>query len=135
MSYFVILRLDEDKEIEVGRLGVIEFKKGFYIYCGSAKRGFYKRLRRHFSKKKKLWWHIDYLSMEANAIEAYRCKADEHELSNLASKFYDWIKGFGSSDCKCYSHLYYSKNYPEEFITEAKKLNYVELERLNYEEL
>ncbi len=135
MNYFIILKLDEDCEIEVGRLGKILFKKGYYIYCGSAKRGFSKRIKRHFSKNKKLWWHIDYLSMKAQPIEAYKCKGSEHKISELASKFYEGIKGFGSSDCKCYSHLFYSERYPEEFINEAKKLNYIVAERLNYEEL
>ena len=79
MNYFIILKLDEDCEIEVGRLGKILFKKGYYIYCGSAKRGFSKRIKRHFSKKKKLWWHIDYLSMKAQPIEAYKCKGSEHQ--------------------------------------------------------
>ncbi|AIY89455.1 GIY-YIG nuclease family protein [Geoglobus acetivorans] len=133
--YFVIFRLDEDKEIEVGRLGRIKFRKGYYIYTGSAKRGFSKRVKRHFSRKKKLRWHVDYLSVNARAIEAYRCLADEHRLAELASSSMEGIKGFGSSDCKCYSHLYYSESYPEEFVEQAKKLNYVLAERLDYEEL
>ena len=133
--YFIIFRLDEDKKIQVGKLGEVEFRKGYYVYVGSAKRGFSKRIRRHFSKNKKLHWHVDYFSIEANAIEAYRCNADEHTLAELAGRFMEGIKNFGSSDCKCYSHLFYSPSYPEEFINEAKKLNYILAERLNHEEL
>ncbi|RKY43499.1 MAG: GIY-YIG nuclease family protein, partial [Candidatus Omnitrophota bacterium] len=59
-----------DKEIKIGRLGQIEFKKGIYLYVGSAKKGLISRLRRHISKKKKLFWHIDYfLSQEKVSIE------------------------------------------------------------------
>jgi len=133
--YFVIFRLDRDERIKVGKLGEMEFKKGYYVYVGSAKRGFSKRVRRHFSKKKKLHWHVDYLSIEARALEAFRCKADEHALAKFASQFMDGIRGFGSSDCKCYSHLFYSPKYPKSFIEEAKKLNYILAERLDDEEL
>ncbi len=133
--YFIIFRLNRDKEIQVGKLGKIEFKKGYYVYVGSAKKGFAKRIRRHFRRDKKLYWHVDYLSMEANAIEAFRCKTDEHKIAEIASQFMEGIKGFGSSDCRCYSHLFYSESYPKEFIDHAKKLNYVLAERLNHEEL
>jgi len=133
--YFVILKLDEDKEIEIGKLGRIEFKKGYYVYVGSAKRGFNKRVRRHFKRKKKLRWHIDYFSSHAEAIEAYRAKIDECKVAELASHFMEGIKKFGASDCKCKTHLFYSTDYPTAFIEEAKKLNYITAERLNYEEL
>ncbi len=133
--YFVIFRLDRNKKIRVGKLGEIEFRKGYYIYVGSAKKGFSKRVRRHFSKDKKLHWHVDYLSIEAKALEAFKCKTDEHRLAELAKHFMEGIKGFGSSDCKCYSHLFYSPDYPKKFIEEAKKLNYILAERLNHEEL
>ena len=135
MNYFIILRLKDDQDIEVGKLGRINFKKGYYIYVGSAKRGFSKRIRRHLRKNKKLWWHIDYLSVKADVIDVFKSEADEHKLAELASKLYEGIKGFGSSDCKCYTHLFYSPNYPKEFVNEAKKLKYIVAERLNYEEL
>ncbi len=135
MNYFIILKLDDDREIEVGKLGKIDFKKGYYIYVGSAKRGFSKRIQRHLKKNKKLWWHIDYLTIKADVIEVFKSEADEHKLAELASKFYEGIKGFGSSDCRCYSHLFYTPDYPTEFVKEAKKLKYIVAERLNYEEL
>ncbi len=133
--YFVIFKLDGNKKIRVGKLGEIEFREGYYVYVGSAKKGFSKRVKRHFSKDKKLHWHVDYLSIEARALEAFRCRADEHTLAELAGRFMEGIKGFGSSDCKCYSHLFYSPEYPGECIEEAKKLNYILAERLDHEEL
>ncbi len=133
--YFVIFKLDGNKKIRVGKLGEIEFREGYYVYVGSAKKGFSKRVKRHFSKDKKLHWHVDYLSIETMALEAFRCRADEHTLAELAGRFMEGIKGFGSSDCKCYSHLFYSPEYPGEFIEEAKKLNYILAERLDHEEL
>ena len=133
--YFIVFKLDKDRKIQVGRLGEIEFRKGYYVYTGSARRGFSKRIKRHFSKDKKLHWHVDYLSIHAQAIEAFKCRTDEHTLAELAGKFMEGIKNFGSSDCRCYSHLFYSPVYPVGYIEEAKKLNYMLAERLNYEEL
>lgn len=135
MNYFIILKLDEDREIEVGKLGSIDFKRGYYIYVGSAKRGFSKRIQRHMRKNKKLRWHIDYLSVNSDVVDVFKSEIDEHELAGFASNFYEGIKGFGSSDCKCYSHLFYSPQYPKEFVEEVKKLKYIVEERLNYEEL
>ncbi len=133
--YFIVLRLDEDKEIEVGKLGRIRFKKGYYVYVGSAKRGLNKRIRRHMRKNKRLRWHIDYLSVETEFVDAYKVGMSECELADLASRFMQSIERFGCSDCRCKSHLFYSERYPEEFVDEVIKLNYRKVERLEYEKL
>ena len=37
-SYIVILRLEQDRRISIGSISDIKFRKGFYLYVGSAKR-------------------------------------------------------------------------------------------------
>jgi len=38
-SYILLIKLDEDKDIQIGKLGNISFKKGYYAYVGSALNG------------------------------------------------------------------------------------------------
>jgi len=60
-SYILLIKLLKDSEIKVGSLGTISFKKGFYVYVGSAMGGLEQRINRHLRKNKKTFWHIDYL--------------------------------------------------------------------------
>lgn len=116
-TYILILKLKRNLSIEVGRLGFINFKRGFYIYIGSAKRNINSRIERHLNKEKKLHWHIDYLTKNKNfeikliyLIENY----EECQISKIFNQNnFLFIKNFGSSDCKCESHLFYSKNLKE----------------------
>ncbi len=57
----MVIKISEDLKIRVGRLGEGSFKEGDYIYIGSAKGCLGTRLQRHLRKKKKTYWHIDYL--------------------------------------------------------------------------
>jgi len=111
VGYILILRLNEDKRIKVGSLGEVSFKKGYYMYVGSAKNSI-KRIERHFKSKKRLRWHIDYLSTNSEVLDAMLFHIEECELANTLSKHFEKIKNFGCSDCKCYSHLFYSTNNP-----------------------
>ena len=53
--YCLIIEVDEDKTIQIGKkLGKIQFKKGFYVYVGSAMNSLYARINRHLSNDKKL---------------------------------------------------------------------------------
>lgn len=109
--YALVLRLDEEKEIEVGALGDIEFERGVYVYAGSAMNSVEKRLERHFSRDKKLHWHIDYFSIEAEAVDAVVLEKDsEYEciLADALAQIGEPVEGFGSSDCDCCSHLFRS---------------------------
>jgi len=97
-------------------LGKVFFKKGNYIYIGSAKACLEARLRRHLKKGKKIYWHIDYLLKDERTQisqiwvipKSIECEVSEvfyrNELTEIVRK------GFGSSDCKCVSHLFYIKN-------------------------
>jgi len=94
----------------------VSFKKGDYIYIGSAKGCLEARLRRHLKKDKKSYWHIDYLLKDERTqisqiwmiLKSIECETAEVFYRN---PFTETVrKGFGSSDCKCASHLFYIKN-------------------------
>ena len=111
--YLLILKLPEEKTILIGKRGKICFKKGFYLYIGSAQRGLWTRINRHLRKNKTLYWHIDYLLKEAYIKEilwAPLKKDMECKIATSLSNDLIFIDHFGSSDCKCRSHLFYSKD-------------------------
>lgn len=113
-SYVLIIKLDERKKIKVGSLGSIEFKPGYYAYIGSAMNGIENRVRRHLREEKKIRWHIDYLLQHARVDEVYYKEGEEKEECRIASLFnMHYIPKFGSSDCNCKSHLFYSDNKEE----------------------
>ena len=116
VSYILILKLEKDKIIKVGALGKLNFKKGFYMYVGSAKSSI-KRIERHFRTDKKLRWHIDYLSVNADVLNTIVFSAKEVlecHLANILSQHFEGTKNFGCSDCECYSHLFFSEKNPIE---------------------
>lgn len=109
-SYIIFLRLREAKEIEVGRLGVIDFPAGLYTYVGSALGGWEARVNRHIAGSIMPHWHIDYLRAEAQvegvivfeSAERLECRINEMVDRNAVVI----APGFGSSDCRCASHLH-----------------------------
>jgi len=108
-AYVLLIELEEDSPIKVGKLGKIFFKKGFYVYVGSALNGLEQRIERHKRSDKKFHWHIDYLLKYAeikNVFYKESIKKEECEISKKFEKF-ETISGFGCSDCKCNSHLFY----------------------------
>ena len=112
--YTIYLRLDHDESIKIGKLGEYFFQKGTYIYVGSAKRNIVKRIQRHKDREKKLHWHFDYLRPFGiiTKIITYNERLGECALAEKIRKIEHGIlpiKGFGSSDCKCYAHLIYIK--------------------------
>ncbi len=113
-GYVLYLVLPKDTAIKVGSLGSLNFKKGLYAYVGRAKRNLLWRVLRHIrkNKAKRKRWHIDYLLEHAHVIlvSLYDiAKTSECERSLLLREALggEIIPGFGSSDCKCPSHLIY----------------------------
>ena len=125
-TYCLLIRLKKAQEIEIGKLGSFEFPHGFYIYTGSALNK-PKRIERHFSKIKKKRWHIDYLLEKADVVKVFLSEEKECEVNKRIFQIPNAsiiARKFGSTDCKCKSHLAYftgssTKNL-EEFLT--KKL-------------
>jgi len=103
-------------EIKVGSLEERLFKKGYYVYIGSAMNSLIPRIKRHLSHEKKIHWHIDYLLSNENSnikeiIFNISEKRIECELAKLISKNGEEIAKFGCSDCECDSHLIYFNEY------------------------
>ena len=64
-SYCLIINVEKDTKIKIGKkLGIINFKKGCYVYVGSAMNSLESRVKRHLSDNKKKHWHIDYLTKQ-----------------------------------------------------------------------
>jgi len=110
-SYVLLIELGEEQTIAVGSRRVVHFPCGYYAYVGSAMGGFKSRVSRHFRENKKPRWHIDYLLQGAsisNVILTEAAERVECAIANALSARFDSIPGFGSSDCKCRSHLFFA---------------------------
>ena len=109
-TYILILQLENDKRIQIAKLGQFRFPTGYYAYVGSAfgPGGLAGRLKHHLHPGKKLHWHIDYFLDKAEVKDVIFIKGKkECKLSkNIKKLSMKTIEGFGSSDCKCSSHLF-----------------------------
>ncbi len=111
--YNLLIRLEKDCCLKVGMFGTFRFPEGYYVYTGSAQNNMEKRIARHLSHHKKMHWHIDYLLRVAKVLKVVEyagLKADECRISREIGKHPDAkiiVKGFGSSDCRCRTHLYF----------------------------
>jgi Uri superfamily endonuclease len=112
--YVLIIQVKNTTSIKVGSLGYLTFRKGMYAYIGSAQSNFRYRIKRHLHKKKKLFWHIDYF-LDNKKTKIWKIffkegiKTEECNLARLISKKGKIVLKFGSSDCKCKSHLFQIK--------------------------
>lgn len=112
-TYLLIIELKRSREIEVGKLGIFFFPRGYYVYTGSAMRGIYQRINRHLTKKKKLRWHIDYFLKygEIKEVVTFESRTKTECIVNQEIKIIFGGKiiapGFGAGDCRgnCESHL------------------------------
>ena len=122
-SYVLLIKLKDNTSINIGKLGIFDFKKGFYVYVGSALNGLEIRINRHLRTNKKIHWHIDYLLEIGEIIKIFyleNFEKEECKISNEFKKRLHFFEGFGCCDCKCKSHLFYA-NY-KEIIRIIKKL-------------
>ena len=132
-TYALLLKLDRQERITIGKLGTFDFPAGYYLYVGSAlgPGGLRARLARHrrgsqrssqpSSRRtgKKLHWHIDYLLQRAQLIEVWSVASEERlecrwsEVARELSGAQVPVRGFGSSDCRCPAHLIYFSARPD----------------------
>lgn len=119
-TYAIILCNDVNASVRIGRWQEINLEPGFYIYVGSAfgPGGVRARLSRHWRTTKSKHWHIDYLRELLNPIGAWYT----HEVERLEHRWADAfdqingisaINGFGCSDCRCKSHLFWTPTQPD----------------------
>jgi sugar fermentation stimulation protein A len=133
-SYILILRLPAGRTLNIGKIGQVKFKAGYYLYAGSAMKNLTQRLERHKRERKKLFWHIDYLRAHAEVHLALPIRTSdplECKLADALKKISDWeVPSFGCSDCSCGSHLLGMRKDPihtPEFIS---LLQYFRMDRL-----
>ena len=110
-SYVLVVRLEKALEIQVGKLGLLEFPRGYYLYFGSALNGLEGRVQRHLRTEKDLRWHIDYLTSAApvtgvwSVADSVRWECVWAQFAARQAEVSVPAKGFGSSDCRCNTHL------------------------------
>lgn len=118
-------------QIQVGKLGVFHFKRGYYAYVGSAMGpgGLSARLRHHLKVAVRPHWHIDYLRREAVVKEVWVSRRSDCREHVWADKLMHMktasipAPGFGSSDCSCATHLFYFQKRPGFGKTEVLSTN------------
>lgn len=123
-TYCLKINCKKNRKIVIGKLGKIEFEKGSYLYIGSAVSGIENRVLRHLKKRKKIFWHIDYLlSWESTEVEKIYFIPSEQKMecniSKLINSILKPVRGFGSSDCRCCGHLFL---FPEDLMTPLEDL-------------
>ena len=115
MDKCLIISMKKSEKLDIGHLhNMHKYRKGYYVYIGSAMNSLVPRLNRHLSDEKKMHWHIDYLLKSPDChirdilfnISEERIECD---LAESISKDGEEIPGFGCSDCSCSSHLIYFK--------------------------
>jgi Uri superfamily endonuclease len=120
--YALFLDVSRNIRVYTGSLGTLHFRNGCYVYVGSAQNNLEKRLARHCTKAKQKFWHVDYLlsnrSVHVTGIFfKVAGKAEECKIADRIQSIGTPLIGFGSSDCRCKSHLYKVRN-----IVSARRL-------------
>ena len=127
-AYILLMYLDCNKKIKIGKNINLRFKKGWYIYIGSALNSLKPRIRRHLQSTKKFHWHIDYFLRHAQIKKVYIKQGTRKEECLVASKFlknFLAIPKFGCSDCSCKTHLFTGDK--ENLIQIIKKSQFTEI--------
>lgn len=110
-TYILLIEIAEDQTIRVGSLRTLCFRRGYYAYVGSAMSGFESRLSHHLRENKKPRWHIDYLLQKASIGSIILCETEDRvecPIAQALGRRFDSVPGFGSSDCQCSSHLFFT---------------------------
>ena len=112
-TYCLIISMKKSEKLDIGHLhNMHKYRKGYYVYIGSAMNSLVARINRHLSDDKKLHWHIDYL-LENKSSEIRDIlfnisdKRIECDLASTIALNGEEVPKFGCSDCNCNSHLIY----------------------------
>ena len=111
-AYGLLIEFRRDMTIPTGRLGAREYRRGWYVYVGSALRGISGRLQHHLRRRKRARWHIDYLLAHgelAAVVTAETRERVECAVASLLAERFEVTPRFGSSDCHCPGHLFRSR--------------------------
>ena len=119
-TYALILVSSSQEIIQIGRLGLLRLKPGYYIYIGSAfgPGGLKARISHHRRISKHPRWHVDYLRTVTylhGVWYTYDPIHREHQWVKAMFRMKNAsipLEGFGSSDCSCKSHLIFKHTFP-----------------------
>ncbi len=120
-TYVLVLYLTGRTRLKIGRLGVFCLKPGCYYYVGSAfgPGGLPARLHHHLQPARLPHWHVDYLRQTMRVEQIWYGLHQTHRECEWASLLLSMpslsaaISRFGSSDCRCQTHLSFSKMRPD----------------------
>jgi sugar fermentation stimulation protein A len=116
-SYLLVLENNRMKKVAVGSLGEVRLPPGFYVYVGSGMGSLAARAARHYRRSKKHFWHIDYLSPEhMKPVKLFVIRRSDRIEPALADRLKAissmGVGGFGSSDSRADSHLFFFEKPP-----------------------
>jgi Uri superfamily endonuclease len=130
-SYQLLLEMSVDTEIQIGKLGLLQFPRGDYLYTGVHRTALINRVMRHLGHSKKTRWHIDYLTTHPalliHKVILYPGDFGECHLNREFAQFSGAVflhPGFGNSDCvnKCPAHLLFLGNHKNQVDHWLKKI-------------
>ena len=134
-TYALILFCSRAERVQIGKLGALELRRGFYVYVGSAMGpgGVRARLAHHQKVSQRPHWHIDYLRLHTRLDRIWSSHSRvrrEHQWARLIGAMPGASvpnAGFGSSDCRCKTHLFFFARRPSfrEFHKRASSANVV----------
>lgn len=119
-TYALFLVCVSVHKIQVGRLGPLVTKPGHYAYIGSAfgPGGISARVGCHCRLAYRRHWHIDYLQQITRPESCWYTHDPirrEHEWAAAVVALPQAtipLAGFGCSDCRCRSHLFWFPSLP-----------------------
>ena len=112
-TYALLVHIRSATTVQVGRLGTVHLRPGYYVYVGSASGpgGLSGRVNRHLrpAEEKRSHWHIDALTALGVIEEVWWVESGKRQECAWASVLTKAgklaVAGFGASDCCCPGHL------------------------------
>ena len=124
-TYLLLLECNTRVALSIGKLGKMNTVPGYYLYVGSAfgPGGIHARVRHHQQITSRPHWHMDYLHTAAELVDIWCVYGlhREHEWAHILMQSEAAIlplKGFGSSDCNCATHLFHFNRKPVKAVLE-----------------
>ena len=129
-AYALVLLCSRGELVQIGKLGPLQLRRGFYVYVGSAvgPGGVRARVAHHQKLSPRPHWHIDYLRPHTRLDRIWYSHdriRREHQWARVIHALRGAsvpAAGFGSSDCHCKTHLFFFTRRPsfKEFRQKAQ---------------